>query len=206
MRSASSIIDSAIRSLIEAPGLARSDLIQTSASPNRRLMRMCGVLPIVSRMLAAFMAGLLSLAIGLSSGCYGSGRAMSRTYLAVPDAFTDGRMRRGRSRWRAGERRSRRRSMAATAGGGRPVQARRASLRCVARSETDWLFERLDALFARGGGGVRAAGRADRRGRSRSCATTRAGISRLWHSDAGLDACRPAADLDVGRALRARRL
>src|SRR6185436_689131 len=58
-RSASSIIDSAIRSLIEAPGLDRSDLIQTSASPNRRLTLMCGVLPMVSQMLAAFMAFLL---------------------------------------------------------------------------------------------------------------------------------------------------
>ena len=37
-RSASSIIESAMRSLIEAPGLARSCLIQTSASPNRRLI------------------------------------------------------------------------------------------------------------------------------------------------------------------------
>ena len=54
-RSASSTIDSAMRSLIEPPGLARSDLIHTSAGPNRRLMRMCGVLPIVSRMLAAFI-------------------------------------------------------------------------------------------------------------------------------------------------------
>src|SRR5512138_528703 len=55
LRSAASIIDNAMRSLIEPPGLARSDLIHTSRSgPNRRLMRMCGVWPIVSRMLAAF--------------------------------------------------------------------------------------------------------------------------------------------------------
>ena len=53
--SASSIIASAMRSLIEPPGLARSDLIQTSASPNSRLMRMCGVLPMVARMLSAFI-------------------------------------------------------------------------------------------------------------------------------------------------------
>ncbi len=33
----------AMRSLIEPPGLPRSDLIQTLAlAPNRRLMRMCG--------------------------------------------------------------------------------------------------------------------------------------------------------------------
>src|SRR5690348_18120922 len=50
VRSASSIIASAMRSLIDPPGLARSDFIHTSArSPNRRLMRMWGVLPIVSR-------------------------------------------------------------------------------------------------------------------------------------------------------------
>src|SRR5690349_23244458 len=56
VRSASSIIDSAIRSLIDPPGFALSDFIQTSArSPNRRLIRMCGVLPMVSRTLAAFM-------------------------------------------------------------------------------------------------------------------------------------------------------
>ena len=54
--SAASIIDSAMRSLIEPPGLARSDLIHTwCVSPNRRLMRMCGVLPMVARMLSAFM-------------------------------------------------------------------------------------------------------------------------------------------------------
>ena len=62
LRSASSTIDSAMRSLIEPPGLERSDLIQTSAlSPNSRLMRMCGVLPMVSRMLVAFMRGSPSI-------------------------------------------------------------------------------------------------------------------------------------------------
>ena len=54
--SASSTMASAMRSLIEPPGLLRSDLIQTCASgPNRRLMRTCGVLPMVCRMLSAFM-------------------------------------------------------------------------------------------------------------------------------------------------------
>src|SRR5262245_25436000 len=58
--SASSTIDRAMRSLIDAPGLDRSDLIHTSAPwPNSRLIRMCGVLPMVSRMLAAFIRGLL---------------------------------------------------------------------------------------------------------------------------------------------------
>ena len=53
-----------MRSLIEPPGFARSDLIQTlAAAPNRRLTRMCGVLPMVSRMLAAFM-GILESARG----------------------------------------------------------------------------------------------------------------------------------------------
>ena len=51
--SAASIIDSAMRSLIEPPGLARSLLIQTlCVPPNRRLMRMCGVLPMVCRMVS----------------------------------------------------------------------------------------------------------------------------------------------------------
>src|SRR4051812_24601067 len=60
-RSASSIIASAMRSLMDPPGLARSDFIHTSArSPNRRLMRMWGVLPIVSRILAAFKLALLN--------------------------------------------------------------------------------------------------------------------------------------------------
>ena len=54
--SASSIIASAMRSLIEPPGLLRSDLIHTlCAVPNRRLTRMCGVLPMVSRIDLAFM-------------------------------------------------------------------------------------------------------------------------------------------------------
>src|SRR5690349_7236566 len=71
--SASSTIASAIRSLIDAPGLTRSCLIQTSAPPsNRRLTRTCGVLPIVSRMLAAFILALLSRGQrlnGLSGRC-----------------------------------------------------------------------------------------------------------------------------------------
>jgi hypothetical protein len=59
-RSASSTIASAMRSLIEPPGLARSDLIQTCcasfATPAKsRPTRMCGVRPMVSRMLLAFM-------------------------------------------------------------------------------------------------------------------------------------------------------
>src|SRR6185369_17502688 len=55
-RSASSTMDSAMRSLIEPPGLLRSDLTHTVwLAPNRRLMRMWGVRPMVSRMLAAFM-------------------------------------------------------------------------------------------------------------------------------------------------------
>src|SRR5688572_21595378 len=57
--SASSIIDKAMRSLIEPPGLARSDFTQTSASPNRRLTRIWGVRPIVSNMLPALIDGLL---------------------------------------------------------------------------------------------------------------------------------------------------
>src|SRR5689334_17292272 len=56
--SASSTIESAIRSLMEPPGLARSDLIQTSAPLKRRARRMWGVLPIVSRTLLAFMGTL----------------------------------------------------------------------------------------------------------------------------------------------------
>ena len=55
-RSASSTIARAMRSLIEPPGLLRSDFTHTWwVAPNRRLMRMCGVRPMVSRMLAAFM-------------------------------------------------------------------------------------------------------------------------------------------------------
>src|SRR5690606_37611963 len=62
LRSASSTIDRAILSLMEPPGLARSDLIQTSWSlPNRRLMRTCGVLPIVSRIEFAFIRVLQSM-------------------------------------------------------------------------------------------------------------------------------------------------
>src|SRR3990167_11307177 len=56
LRSAASTIDSAMRSLIEPPGLLRSDLIHTVCPlPNRRLIRTCGVLPMVCRMLSAFM-------------------------------------------------------------------------------------------------------------------------------------------------------
>ena len=59
LASAASIIDNAIRSLIEPPGFARSDLIHTSAagamSRNRRFTRIVGVLPIVSRMFCARM-------------------------------------------------------------------------------------------------------------------------------------------------------
>ena len=58
LRSASSIMAKAMRSLIEPPGLLRSDLIQTVCPEfaNKRLMRMCGVLPMVSRILLAFIA------------------------------------------------------------------------------------------------------------------------------------------------------
>ena len=55
LASAASTIDRAMRSLIEPPGLPRSDLIQTSAFGNIRASRMCGVPPIVSRTLLAFM-------------------------------------------------------------------------------------------------------------------------------------------------------
>src|SRR5438270_10268840 len=66
-RSASSIMARPMRSLIEPPGLARSDFIHTSArSPNRRLIRMCGVLPMVSRMFAAIIA--------LALFCWGAGQ------------------------------------------------------------------------------------------------------------------------------------
>ena len=55
LSSAASIIASAMRSLIEPPGLLRSDLIHTSASGNSRAARMCGVPPIVPRTLSTFM-------------------------------------------------------------------------------------------------------------------------------------------------------
>src|SRR5688500_1043916 len=60
-RSADSTIASAMRALIDAAGLTRSCVIQTPArAQNSRLMRTCGVLPMVLRMLAAFMPqGLL---------------------------------------------------------------------------------------------------------------------------------------------------
>ena len=52
----SSTIANAIRSLIDPPGFDRSDLIQISApSPKSRLIRIWGVFPIVSRMVAAFI-------------------------------------------------------------------------------------------------------------------------------------------------------
>ena len=57
LASAASTMASAIRSLIEPPGLLRSDLIHTLAfGPNRRWMRICGVLPMVSRMVLTGMA------------------------------------------------------------------------------------------------------------------------------------------------------
>ena len=50
-RSASSTIARAIRSLMLPPGFARSSFIHTSAGgPNSRLMRTCGVRPMVWRM------------------------------------------------------------------------------------------------------------------------------------------------------------
>src|SRR5450759_5673841 len=63
--SAASTIASAMRSLMEPPGLLRSDLMYTLCLlPNRRLMRMCGVLPMVCRMLSAFMSGSLGGDVG----------------------------------------------------------------------------------------------------------------------------------------------
>src|SRR3989344_4925067 len=59
--SASSTIDSAMRSLMEPPGLLRSDFTHTlAAGPNRRLMRTWGVLPMACRMLSTFMASPVS--------------------------------------------------------------------------------------------------------------------------------------------------
>src|SRR3546814_15426739 len=57
-RSAASIIARPIRSLIDPPGLARSDLIHTSASGNSRETRICGVLPMVSRIELAFIVAV----------------------------------------------------------------------------------------------------------------------------------------------------
>src|SRR5882724_587174 len=55
--SAACTMDSAMRSLIEPPGLLRSLLTYTlCVLPNRRLIRMCGVLPMVCRMFWASMA------------------------------------------------------------------------------------------------------------------------------------------------------
>ena len=94
-RSASSTIESAMRSLIDAPGLTRSCLIQTSArSPNSRLMRTCGVLPMVSRMLAAFMPqGLLQWARGKSAGRarFASRQAPPATTVASSGGGSSGR-------------------------------------------------------------------------------------------------------------------
>jgi len=75
-RSAASTIASAMRSLIEPPGLARSDLIQTCCASrampaNSRPMRTCGVRPMVSRMFWAFM-GRISLQRFLPPGGRGS--------------------------------------------------------------------------------------------------------------------------------------
>ena len=65
LASASSIIASAMRSLIEPPGLLRSDLTHTLApGPNRRLMRTWGVLPMVCRMLSTFMASPVKRWVG----------------------------------------------------------------------------------------------------------------------------------------------
>ena len=57
-RSASSIMERPIRSLMLPPGLARSSFIQTSRLGKRRLRRTWGVLPMVSRMLLARMTVL----------------------------------------------------------------------------------------------------------------------------------------------------
>src|SRR4051794_30371809 len=56
--SASSTIESAMRSLIEPPGFARSLFTHTSLEPKRRLRRITGVLPMVARMVGAFMDAL----------------------------------------------------------------------------------------------------------------------------------------------------
>src|SRR5438309_11426682 len=73
-RSASSIMARPMRSLIDPPGFARSDFIHTSArSPNRRLIRMCGVLPMVSRTFAAIIA--------LALFCWGG------THIGLVEAF-----------------------------------------------------------------------------------------------------------------------
>src|SRR5215217_1355606 len=58
--SASSIMARPMRSLMLPPGLARSSFMWTvTRDGNSRLMRTCGVLPMVSRMLFAFMSGLV---------------------------------------------------------------------------------------------------------------------------------------------------
>ena len=59
-----------MRSLIEPPGLLRSDLIHTFCpAPNKRLMRTCGVLPMVSKMELAFM--FVSLSFFIECSFYG---------------------------------------------------------------------------------------------------------------------------------------
>ena len=67
----SSTIASAMRSLIEPPGLARSLFTHTSWSGNMRARRMCGVLPMVARTLSAFMSRA-PCAVIASAGMSGS--------------------------------------------------------------------------------------------------------------------------------------
>ena len=61
--SAASIMAKPIRSLIDPPGFDRSDLIQTSAFGNIRPMRICGLLPMVSRIDCAFMDFFLYIVV-----------------------------------------------------------------------------------------------------------------------------------------------
>src|SRR5215207_1161931 len=65
--SAASIIESAMRSLMLPPGFWRSALLHTSTlrCAKRRRMRTCGVLPMVSRTLCAFMRGSAFLDVEL---------------------------------------------------------------------------------------------------------------------------------------------
>ena len=77
--SAASTIASAMRSLTEPPGLLRSLLIQTSAAlPNRRCIRMCGVLPIVARTLRAFIESLLGVGSAAGHGAHRRGNRDNR--------------------------------------------------------------------------------------------------------------------------------
>src|SRR3954451_18542320 len=67
-RSASSTMESPMRSLMLPPGFARSAFIHTSTRASKsRLRRMCGVPPIVSRIELAFMAHSLLPAAGRGS-------------------------------------------------------------------------------------------------------------------------------------------